>query len=275
MKTSKNQSLTLEKMMEQLRKYAPSIPGMVAAQLLSSLFADTSTVKNNRLLRSIFGGGLAIPALLLLAYVALKDVRDTTTAEFENELKSYAAVSKSKGIDNPFTVSQIGGFEQTFTNLDSLAESLGVMRIVGIQDRASRSFDAARRTAVLGWADPYLLRAAEFLAVRSIEQSMHEFFPAKPPKNAHQNWVTGITRSCSAAFKEDGEPKPGAEYFNDFLRREVQEIKNPHALLTRIDNLRDQFAHWDEAENSNVFRLDLAPFQLARVCLLYRNQARL
>lgn len=270
--TTKNQPLTLEKMMEQLRKYAPSIAAIVAAQLLSNLFADTSTAKNNRLLRNIFSSGPAIPALFILTYVALKDMRDTTTAEFKNELQSYTGFSKLKDSDNPFRVIQIGGNEQTFTNLDRLAASLGAMRVVGAPDRASRSFDAARRTAILGWADPYLLRTAEFLAVRSVEQSMHELFPGKPPKNARKNWVTGITESCNIAFKKSGEPKPGAELFNEYLRTEIREIQNIYTLLTEINNLRDQFAHWDDAESSDVFRLNLAPFQFARACLQYRNQ---
>ena len=272
MKTPAGPAITLDALLAQLKKWSPSIPAIVGVQLLASLVANTPTVKNNKILKILVSGGPNLPVTLLLTYVALKDMRATTADEFKNELKGYIGTSKLKDQDNPFSITKIGGSEETFTNLDDLASSLGVMGIVGAPDRASRSFDAARRTVILGWADPYLLHAAEFLAVRSVEQSMHELFPGKPPKNARKNWVTGITESCNIAFKKSGEPKPGAELFNDYLRTEIREIQNIYTLLTEINNLRDQFAHWDDAESSDVFRLNLAPFQFARACLQYRNQ---
>lgn len=272
MKTPADPAITLDALLAQLKKWSPSIPTIVGVQLLSSLVANAQTVKNNKFLKIIFSGGPNLSATLLLAYIALKDMRETTADEFKDELKSYIGISKLKNAVNPFTVIKVGGIEETFTDLDRLAESLGAMRIVGVPDRASRSFNASRRTVILGWADPYLLRTAEFLAVRSVEQSMHELFPGKPPKNARPNWVTGITESCNIAFNKNGEPKHGAISFNRYLCREVPEIENLHTLLTKINNIRDQFAHWDDAESSDVFRLDLAPFQLARACLQYRNQ---
>ncbi len=276
MKTQPDQLITLNQLVDQLKRYAPWIPAIIATHFLSRLVADSAANKNIAIIQSIFGRGIAIPALLLLAYVSLKDMRDTTSEEFKNELKSYVGISKYKDQTNPFTIIKIGGLEGTFTNIDLLADFLGTMRVSGTPDRASRSFDAALRTVIMGWADPYLLRAAEFMAVRSVEQSMHEIFPGRPPKNAHEKWVTAIRESYTSAFKEGGEPKPitGAEDFNAFLHREIPEIDNPYSCFEQIVELRRYFAHRDEAENCDVYQLDLAPFQLARVCLQYRSEPR-
>lgn len=273
MKTNKNPPITLDDLLKQLQKYAPWLPAILAALLLSKKLAKTETVKNSRTLQALLGDGWTLPAFALLSFVALKDMRDTTTSQFENELKGYVGMSRHKEPDNPFIIVEVGDIEQKFTHIDRLAESLGAMSIAGIAtpDRASRSYDAARRTVLLGWADPYLLRVAEFLATRSLEQSMHEIFQddeTKPGK------VTSITKTRDIAFNKDGTPKPGAEDFFRLLRGELPQIKSPYDLLNKIIKNRDRFAHRDEVENSTASCLNLAPFQLARVCLQYRNQAR-
>lgn len=272
MKTNKNPPITLDDLLKQLQKYAPWLPVIFATHLLSGRLAKTAVVKKSRTLEAILGNGLPLPTLALLGFVALKDMRDTTTSQFENELKGYVGVSRYKEPDNPFIIVKAGGIEEKFTDIDRLAEFLGAMSLAGIAkpDRASRSYDVARKAVVLGWADSYLLRTAEFLATRSLEQSMHEIFPVKDIKPGH---VTSITKTLDTAFNKGGTPKSGAEDFVRFMRGELPQIKSPYDLLSDIINNRDRFAHRDEAENSTAFRLDLAPFQLARVLLEYRNQA--
>jgi len=279
LKTNKNPPNTVDDVLNQLQKYAPWLPAIFATLLLSKRLAKTATVKKSRTLQALLGNGWPLPALALLSFVALKDMRDTTTSQFENELKGYVGVSRHKEPDNPFIIVEVGDIEQKFTHIDRLAESLGAMSIAGIaipdraarQDRAFGSYDAARRAVLLGWADPYLLRVAEFLATRSLEQSMHELFPAKAGKPGN---VTSITKTLDIAFNEDGTPKPGAEDFVRFMQSEIPQIKNPYDLFRDVTDNRDLFAHRDEAEDSTAFRLDFSPFQLARVCLKYRNQAR-
>ncbi len=63
---------------------------------------------------------------------------------------------------------------------------------------------------------------------------------------------------------------PCAVKFHRFVLAEIQKSGNLYEVLSNIEKLRDNFAHKDEAENAAVFRLDLAPFQLARACLQYR-----
>ncbi len=272
MKTVRNPLMTLDDLLIQLRKYAPWIPAIIAAQVLSSLLADTPPVKNNWLLHSVFGKGLAIPAFLLLGAVALKDMRDSTTDEFRNELKNYVGISKSRTPDSPFTIRKTGGHEQDFPDLDRLAGFLAEMRVTLNPDRASRSFDAARRTVISGWSDPYILRAAELLAIRSIEQSMHELFPDK--KSQDRDWVTSLNKTRDDALNTDGTPKKGAESLANFMRAEIPEIGNLYDLFGDVIAKRHHFAHRDDGDGGDVFCLDLAPFQLARACLLYRNQPR-
>jgi hypothetical protein len=272
MKAASDPGITPDAVPAKLKQYAPWIPAIFAVQVLSTVLANTAPVKNSKALRSIFGASLPISTLLLLAFVALKDMRESTTEEFKNELKGFVGFSKYKDQNNPFTVVKIGSIEESFTNLDQLAQSLGKMGVAVAADRASRSFDAARRTVIPGWEDPYHLRVAEFLAIRSVEQSMHEMFKqtVSNQKQADPNWVTSLTKSRDYAFNEDGTPKACAVEFHEFVRAEIQGIGNMYDVLRHLEKLRDCFAHRDEAENVAVFRLDLAPFQLARVCLQYR-----
>ena len=247
------------------------MPAIVAAQLLSSLLVDTAPVQNNRLLRSIFGGRPSLPTLALTAFMSLRGMRDTMAVEFENELKSYVGLSKHKEPENPLTIVKIGGAEQTFTDLDCLAEFFGAMSVPGDPDRASRSFDAARRTAVLGWADSYILRTAEFLATRSLEQSMHVLFPEQSSRPGN---VTGLKKTRGTCLNKNGTSKPVGEPFIKFVQDGIPEIGSLHDLLDTIIEDRDNFAHRCEAEDDMAWRLDLAPFQLARICLQYRKQTR-
>lgn len=272
MKAASDPEITPDAVLRKLKQYAPWIPAIIAVQISSTFLANTAPVKNNKALRSIFGASLPISTFLLLAFVALKDMRESTTEEFKNELKGFVGFSKYKDQNNPFTVVKIGSIEESFTSLDRLAQSLGKMGVAVAPDRASRSFDAARRTVIPGWEDPYHLRVAEFLAIRSVEQSMHEMFKqtVSNQKQAGANWVTSLSQSRVCAFNKDGTPKPCSVEFYEFVRTEIQGIGNIYEMLSHLEDLRDRFAHRDEPENIAEFRLDLAPFQLARACLQYR-----
>lgn len=272
MKAASDPGITLEAGLTKLKQYSPWIPAIIAVQISWTFLANTAPVKNNKALRSIFGASLPISTLLLLAFVVLKDTRESTIEQFENELKGFVGFSKYKDQNNPFTVVKIGSIEESFTNLDQLTQSLGKMGVAVAPDRASRSFDAARRPVIPGWEDPYHLRVAEFLAIRSVEQSMHEIFnqTASEKNQAGANWVTSLSQSRICAFNKDGTPKPCAVEFYEFVRTKIQGIGNMYQVLSHLEKLRDCFAHRDEPENAAVFRLDLAPFQLARVCLQYR-----
>jgi hypothetical protein len=112
---------------------------------------------------------------------------------------------------------------------------------------------------------------AEFLAIRSVEQSMHEIFhqTASEQRQTDPNRVTSLSQSRDYAFNKDGTLKPCAVEFYQFVRAEIREIGNLCEVLSHLEKLRDCFAHRDESETVAEFRLDLAPFQLARVCLQY------
>ncbi|OIQ87230.1 hypothetical protein GALL_309180 [mine drainage metagenome] len=260
----------LEDLVKQLRRYAPGMPAILAVQLLSSALQDQPVVKKSWLLRALFGNRISLASLLALSAVALKDMRDATVEQFRDELNSYAGFSRRRVPSNPFVVVQIGDDQMIFTDIDVLARFLGSMSVYLVPDRASRSFDAARRAVISGWNDAYLLRAAEFMATRSIEQSMHELFGDKV-NSFDPERVTGISKTLDHCLSQDGVPKPGAERFVEYVLRAIPKATNLHETLKTVIDQRDKFAHRCQADEE-VARLDLAPFQLAHACLQYRSQ---
>ncbi|MDA8376941.1 MAG: hypothetical protein M0Z50_07770 [Planctomycetia bacterium] len=260
--------ITVESLLEQLRKYAPWIPAIIAAQLLSNLVAGSTTDKNSGLFQSIFGRRVSLLPIVLIAYAALQDMRKSTVTEFQEELKSFTGFSSHREADNPFVVTRIGEGALEFIDLHELTQFLGKLGVNVKPDRASRSFDTARRTVIPGWNDEYLLRAAEFLATRSIEQSMHAIFPKT--SNDH-DYVTPFRITLDECLKWDGTPTPNGRGFVEFLLHSIPGITNLYETFDGIIKDRNNFAHRCEASQQAPV-LDLAPFQLASACLQYRNQ---
>ncbi|WP_346380624.1 hypothetical protein [Acidithiobacillus sp.] len=268
--TATKDGISIEALIQQLRRYAPYLPVIVGVQLLSTVLQEHPVVKNSWLLRGIFQNRFSFSTILALITVALIDMRNTVTEQFKDELNSYAGFSKIRDANNPFVVRQIGGDHLTFTDLDELAHFLGAMSAEPVPDRASRSFDAARRAVISGWNDAYLLRAAEFMATRSVEQSMHALFGERET-SARLEHVASITETLKKCLCKDGTSKPGYENFVEFIYRALPKTTNLYETLEAVIQQRDGFAHRCEASNEAA-SLDLAPFQLARACLQYRHQ---
>lgn len=268
MKNPSNQPIRLQDIQGKIRDYIPWAPAILVTQLLSSILADAEIVKNNRILRLIFDKGLSLPALSLLAYVAMKDMRDTTDQWYQEELKKYVGMPRHREPDNALKVILIGGQEQSFTNLDKLAEFLSMQGMTVASNRAARSFDAARRAVILGWTDSYALRMGEFLATRSLEQCMLDIFPSDKSKN--NGYLRSLSGSVNACLNRDGTPNPGAESFINFVRNEIPAMANMRDVLDAIIQKRNEFAHRCESLDQESI-LDFSSFELARACLKFRR----
>ncbi|WP_288128480.1 hypothetical protein [Thiomonas sp.] len=268
--TRSKDAVSLEDFVKQLRRYAPSMPAILAVQLLSNALQRHPSVKRSPLLSTFFENRISIATVVAMSAVAMADMRDTTTEQFQEELKSYVGFPKHREPSNPFTVMHIGGEGQDFTDIDVLAQFIGAMRVPLAADRASHSFDAARRTVISGWNDAYLLRVAEFLATRSIEQSMHEVFGDRANSSGPER-VTSLTKTLDRCLESKGTPKAGAERFVEFILQATSQATNLYEILKTVISQRDNFAHRCQAEEG-IARLDFAPFQLAQACLQYRSQ---
>lgn len=267
--TRSKDPVSLEDLVTQLRRYAPSVPAILAVQLLSNALQRHPFVKRSPLLRTLFENRISIATVVAMSAVAMADMRDNTIKRFHEELKSYVGFPRQRDPSNPFTVMQIGGERQDFTDIDVLAKFIGAMHVPRAADRASRSFDAARRTVISGWNDAYLLRVAEFLATRSIEQSMHEVFGDKASSSGPER-VMSLTQTLDRCFESKGTPKADAERFVEFILQATPQATNLYEILKAVINQRDNFAHRCQAEEG-IVRLDFAPFQLAQACLQYRS----
>ncbi len=279
---SAEQKIKLSRLLNQLRHYGPFVPAIIAAQILSSAIAKIGLVKTSGPLSIVFGKNISLPTLMLLAFVALQDMRDSSTQEFEAEIKNFVGFEKRRNPENLFEVRLIGGIRRPFTDLDRLAEFLGEYSAEVTQDRASRSFNAAKRTVILGWVDPYLLRTAEFLATRSLEQSMHaicsRLCPQKQPRHAKDPAkVDSLTNTRERCLHEDGQAKPGAESFVEFVLKQLPEIRllknGMYSVLDGIIDRRDKFAHRCNAEELQS-TLEFTPFQVAFVLLKFTEDAQ-
>ena len=268
MNTSKTDDLSLSALLNQLQRYAPHIPAILAVQLLSSLLENRSFVKSNPLLRILLEKRFSLATTLALAGVSLQDLRKSTTEEFGEELKNYASIEKARRPEEPFKIEFIGGNTKEFLHLDQLADFIGSYSIEAETDRAFRSFDAARRCVILGWVDPYLLRTGEFLATRSLEQSMHVLFSEATPD---KDRVAALTKTRDSCVNKDGTPTPAGKAFVDFVLPRLPEITNLYEFFDNVIKKRDDFVHRCSGESS-VFELDFSAFQLAQVCLKYRKQ---
>lgn len=238
----------------------PYVPFFVGLQLLSSKLEDIESVKANKLLSFLLLKKYSLVTSVAMSAAFLYWMRKSTIDDIKEEAKKFSFIEKEKTIEHPFVVENIDGSRKNFFHVDKIAEFIGSLYVGKTSDLAARSFVAAKRTVVLGWVDVYALRTAEFIAIRSLEQLLHDRYP--DTRCVKNNKITGIGISKVSLFEDDATTA--------YLNGKFGTCFNIGKTIEEIIEIRDNFAHRDDP-GFEYSPLRLAPFQLVSALLEYRG----
>ena len=244
-------------MLHNVKPYAPILIGI---QLLSSKLADTDTLNNSKMLSILLQKKYSLVSAVAIAAIFLYWMRQSTIDELKEEIAKFILTEKRRPEDSPFTIEFIGNTSVKFFDVDEMAKFVSKLYVAKTSDLATRSFIAARRTIVLGWADPYALRTAEFLAIRSLEQLLHDRYP--DPASVRKDKITGINTSKNSFFMDNA--------INIYLNDKFGSCFNIEKTIDDLIEIRDSFAHRDDP-SFECLLLRFAPFQLVSALLQYAD----
>ena len=239
----------------------PYIPILVGMQLLSSKLADTDMLNSSKVLSFLLKKKYSLVSSMAIAGIFLYWMRKSTIGDLKEEVARFSFAEKHRSTDSPFTITLIDNTSTQFFDVDEMAKFVGRLYAAKNSDIAARSFIAARRTIVLGWVDPYALRTAEFLAIRSLEQLLHDRYQGSRVVEGKE--ITGINKSKKLFFKDDA--------IKSYLKDKFAPNFNIEDSINNLIIIRDNFAHRD----GSVFEclpLRLEPFQLVSALLQYRDE---
>ena len=250
-----------EDLLSMLQNVKPYVPILVGIQLLSSRLAGTDMFNNSKTLSFLLQKKYSLVSAVAIAAIFLYWMRQSTIDELKEEIAKFTFTEKRRPEDSPFTIEFIDNTSVQFFDVDEMAKFVSKLYVAKTSDLATKSFIAARRTIVLGWVDPYALRTAEFLAIRSLEQLLHDCYP--DPASVEKNKITGISTSKKSFFRDD--------ITNNYLNHKFGSCFNIEKTIDELIEIRDCFAHRDDP----VFEclpLRLKPFELVSALLQYRDE---
>ncbi|OCX76120.1 hypothetical protein A6M27_03460 [Acidithiobacillus thiooxidans] len=249
-----------EDLLSILHNVKPYVPILAGIQLLSSKLADTDILNSSKMLSFILQKKYSLVSSVAIAAIFLYWMHQSTIDDLKKEIARFTFTEKFRPEDNPFTIEFMDNTSEHFFDVDEMAECVGRLYVAKTADLATRSFVAARRTIVLGWVDPYALRTAEFLAIRSLEQLLHDRYP--DPASVKKNQITGVSTSKKSFFRDST--------INIYLNDKFGSCFNIEKTIDDLIEIRDSFAHRDDP-SFECLPLRFAPFQLVSALLEYRD----
>ncbi|MDD5279042.1 hypothetical protein [Acidithiobacillus sp.] len=249
-----------EEFLSILQSIKPYVPILVGLQMLSSASTDFGILSSNKIFSFLLQKKFSLVSVVVITALFLYWARKSTVDDLKKEASRFNITDKTRSEDDPLMIETINNTSIQFVNVDEMAQFVGNLYVSKNCDIATKSFTAARRTVVLGWIDPYALRTAEFLAVRSLEQLLHERYP--DGKFIKQNKITAINKSKESLFKD----KPVI----NFLCVKFGSKFNIENTINELIEIRDCFAHRDDPSFEES-TLRFKPFELVSALLQYRD----